>query len=196
MSVPSGRSVFLIIYGVLAVQGLVAEGSGFLLILSLQMELVAMIALYGIRPRRFIHRKDPAAGALLGGSVLLLLINYVVAVALGAALGEYPTNQPRSFLATPTATLAMPMLLLAFAHLLARVLDRIHYKNDAEYWSMLTSKLAITATLIALLGYLGMGLLFWFGEENKTYVVPCLVLLRFWLDYVLWPLPTEKPNKT
>ncbi len=51
--------------------------------------------------------------------------------------------------------------------------------------------MAIKGVLIALLGYVAFGLLYWLGEENSKWVIPCLALARIALEYVLKPDPEK-----
>lgn len=189
MQVPSGRWIWLIIYATLAIQGFIGHGSGFLLILSLQIELLTFIFGYMFRPEKFQKWNDPDASIILIGSLPLLLFSYALAVGLGAALGEFPTDHPSGFLAVPTSTLSMPMLVLLAGHICARVLDRIHFKDDQDYWTYLTSRMVIHGSLIGSLGLVGLLLLYWFGEEQKAFVISGLVLVRFAIELHLRPLP-------
>lgn len=187
MTILRSRSIVLLSYVGLAVHGIAAGGSGFLLLFALQLDLLSMIVLYGSRPSRMRHAGQPSTITILTASVPLMIINYMFAQALGSALGEYPREGGNMF-ERPSKVWGDAMLLLAVGYFVAVVLDRFLFARDAHFWDELASRLRTKGTVLVLMGYAGFGLLLWLGREHSEWVIPCLALARIALEYVLKPL--------
>lgn len=191
MPIFRSRTIVLMTYAALSAHGFASGGSGFLLLFALQLDMLGLLVLYGTRPSFARRSSQPSILTLLFSSVPVLIINAMLAIALGSALGEYPKDGPGPGIKRATVAWGDVMVAMTIASFVGLVLDRINYRRHKAFWETLDSRMALTVTLLGLLGYIGFGLLLWLGRHNGQWVILCLALARLVLELVLRSHPED-----
>ncbi len=185
------RPALILLYGLLALSGFLAQPSGFVALIALPIELLFLILLYSLRPERLHRSPYPSASAVLVGSVPLFLFYWFIAAAVGSAMDNVDPEPDHDFLLSPFVMNAHAIAGVIIGYIIVFGMEFRALRKHPEAWPHFPQRLVTKGLSIWILTYVGIASVMITGEEHQEWAIACLMMGRIAVEFALRPLDQE-----